>query len=77
MKRLVKVVLVISFIFMSLATRAESDIENVTQFRIASLQLLSSFSAFIYFEGDALNRSRLNQAQENGDNSLSQIPAQS
>ena len=73
MKRIVNVVLVISFIFTSLASRAESDIENISQFKIASLQLLSSFSAFIYFEGDELNRSRLNQAQANGDNTLSNI----
>ena len=73
MKRIVNVVLVISFIFTSLASRAESDIENVSQFKIASLQLLSSFSAFIYFEGDELNRSRLNQAQANGENTLSNI----
>ena len=73
MKRIVNVVLVISFIFTSLASRAESDIENISQFKIASLQLLSSFSAFIYFEGDELNLSRLNQAQANGDNTLSNI----
>ena len=62
--------LVVTLLFFSLFSRAESNIDNVIQFKIASLQLLSSFSAFIYFEGDELNSSRLNESKKNGDKAL-------
>lgn len=62
--------LIFSLIFFSLICRAESDLEKVTQFKIASLQLLSSFSAYIYFEGDELNKTRLQQAKIHGDEAL-------
>ena len=73
MKQLFNLVLVISFMFVSLASRAESDIENVTQFKIASLQLLSSFSSYIYFEGDSRNKTRLTQAKIQGDKALLEL----
>ena len=62
--------LIFSLIFFCLPCRAESDLEKVTQFKIASLQLLSSFSAYIYFEGDDLNKTRLQQAKIHGDEAL-------
>jgi hypothetical protein len=62
--------LIFSLIFFCLTCRAESDLEKVTQFKIASLQLLSSFSAYIYFEGDDLNKTRLQQAKIHGDEAL-------
>jgi hypothetical protein len=53
---------------------AESNNDNLLQFKISSLQLFSSFSAFIYFQGDDRNRSRLLNAKKKGDQAISLLP---
>ncbi|MFT4908346.1 MAG: hypothetical protein ACI978_002437 [Oleispira sp.] len=73
MKHIIKKALCFSFLFFSLAVRAESDIDGFTQFKISSLQLVSSFSSFIYFEGDKRNQLRLQQAKTKGDQALAQL----
>jgi len=73
-KDAIKNILVISFIFLSLVTRAESDIDNLTQFKISSLQVFSSFSSYIYFQGDDRNRTRLLNAMKRGDRAISLLP---
>ena len=73
MKHIIKKALCLSFLFFSLAVRAESDIDGFTQFKISSLQLVSSFSSFIYFEGDKRNQLRLQQAKIKGDQALAQL----
>lgn len=70
MKTIIKKTLAISILFLSFACRAESETESLVQFKIASLQLLSSFSSYIYFEGDKRNTARLNQAKIYGDQAL-------
>jgi hypothetical protein len=72
-KHIIKKALCFSFLFFSLAVRAESDIDGFTQFKISSLQLVSSFSSFIYFEGDKRNQLRLQQAKIKGDQALAQL----
>jgi len=69
-KHTAKIVLLISFMFLSLVVRADSDVEKFVQFKISSLQLVSSFSSYIYFEGDNRNKARLNQAKALGDQAL-------
>jgi hypothetical protein len=66
--------LVISLLFLSLTCRAESDTDNLVQFKIASLQLFSSFSAFVYFQGDDRNRTRLLNAMKRGSQSIAALP---
>jgi hypothetical protein len=66
-KDIIKKALVFSFIVLSLATRAESNVDNLNQFKISSLQVFSSFSSFIYFQGDDRNRTRLLTAMAGGD----------
>jgi hypothetical protein len=39
-----------------LVSNAETDNDNLLQFKLFSLQFFSSFSAFIYFQGDDRNR---------------------
>jgi hypothetical protein len=73
-KNVMKSILVIGFIFLSLATRAEPNINNLTQFKISSLQVFSSFSSFIYFQGDDRNRTRLLNAMKRGDKAISLLP---
>lgn len=73
MEYIIKKALCLSFLFFSLAVRAESDIDGFTQFKISSLQLVSSFSSFIYFEGDKRNQLRLQQAKIKGDQALAQL----
>lgn len=73
MEHIIKKALCISLLFFSLAVRAESDIDGFTQFKISSLQLVSSFSSFIYFEGDKRNQLRLQQAKIKGDQALAQL----
>ena len=73
MEHIIKKALCLSFLFFSLAVRAESDIDGFTQFKISSLQLVSSFSSFIYFEGDKRNQLRLQQAKIKGDQALAQL----
>jgi hypothetical protein len=53
---------------------AESNNDHLLQFKISSLQLFSSFSAFIYFQGDDRNRTRLMSAKTKGDQAISQLP---
>jgi hypothetical protein len=72
-EHIIKKALCLSFLFFSLAIRAESDIDGFTQFKISSLQLVSSFSSFIYFEGDKRNQLRLQQAKIKGDQALAQL----
>jgi len=72
-EHIIKKALCISLLFFSLAVRAESDIDGFTQFKISSLQLVSSFSSFIYFEGDKRNQLRLQQAKIKGDQALAQL----
>jgi hypothetical protein len=72
-KHIIKKALCFSFLFFSLAVRAESDIDGFTQFKISSLRLVSSFSSFIYFEGDKRNQLRLQQAKIKGDQALAQL----
>ena len=73
MEHIIKKALCISLLFFSLAVRAESDVDSFTQFKISSLQLVSSFSSFIYFEGDKRNQLRLQQAKIKGDQALAQL----
>ena len=73
MNQFTKKLLVITFMFLSLACHAESDVDKVVQFKIASLQLLSSFSSYIYFEGDKKSVARLNQSKMRGDQALSNL----
>ena len=74
MKHFIKKILVTSFIFLSLATRAEPDTNDFVQFKISSLQLFSSFSSFIYFQGDDRSRTRLINAISRGDQAISRLP---
>lgn len=69
-----KILLIISSMFLSLVSRAESDVDNFIQFKISSLQLFSSFSSFIYFQGDDKNRMRLLTAKAQGDAAISSLP---
>jgi uncharacterized membrane protein len=73
-KDVIKNIFAISFIFLSLATRAESDIDNLIQFKISSLQVFSSFSSFIYFQGDDRNRTRLLNSLERSNHAISLLP---
>jgi hypothetical protein len=70
----IKKFITITFLFLSLVCRAESETKSLVQFKIASLQLLSSFSSYIYFEGDKRNTARLNEAKIRGDQALSNLP---
>lgn len=57
-----------------MASKAESNTDEFAQFKISSLQLFSSFSSFIYFQGDDRNRARLQNAKKQGDIALSSLP---
>lgn len=74
MNKAIKIVLAVSLIFLSLASRAESDSHPMIQFKISSLQLFSSFSSFIYFQGDDRNRTRLLNAKNRGDQAIAALP---
>ena len=74
MNKAIKIVLAVSFIFVSLASRAESGSHPMIQFKISSLQLFSSFSSFIYFQGDDRNRTRLLNAKNRGDQAIAALP---
>jgi len=74
---LVKILLVISIIFLPSVSRAESDYNNIVQFKITSLQLFSSFSSFIYFQGDDKNRKRLLTAKAQADAAVSTLSGSS
>jgi hypothetical protein len=71
---IIKKILVFSLILVSSATHAESDTDNFIQFKISSLQLFSSFSSFIYFQGDDRNRTRLLNAKNQGDKAIASLP---
>ncbi|MBL4880144.1 MAG: hypothetical protein JKX82_02350 [Oleispira sp.] len=73
MKYYIKLVLIINLAFLSLTTHAEES-DKFTQFKISSLQLSSSFSSYIYFQGDEKNRMRLLNAKSRGDQAISEIP---
>ena len=74
MNKAIKIILAVSLIFLSLASRAESDSHPMIQFKISSLQLFSSFSSFIYFQGDDRNRTRLLNAKNRGDQAIAALP---
>jgi hypothetical protein len=73
-KQSIKIVLVFSLTFLSWFSHAEDYSDKVTQFKISSLQLFSSFSSFIYFQGDDRNRTRLVNAKNLGDQAISELP---
>ena len=73
MKDTIKKIVVFSFIFLSLTTRAESNVDNLNQFKISSLQVFSSFSSFIYFQGDDRSRTRLFNAMAGGNKAISSL----
>jgi hypothetical protein len=71
-----RVISLFVFLLVSFTASANPSSDNlsynqVLQFKIASLQLFSSFSSFIYFQGDDKNRSRLLSAKSQGDQALS------
>lgn len=72
-KHSIKIILTISLVFLSFFSHAEKDPDKFTQFEISSLQLFSSFSSFIYFQGDERNRARLLTAKRRGDQAISEI----
>ncbi|HCM05680.1 MAG TPA: hypothetical protein DIC30_06685 [Oceanospirillales bacterium] len=69
-----KVIALIGLMLLSLVSRAESNTDQFVQFKISSLQLFSSFSSFIYFQGDDRNRARLQNAKEQGDIAVAALP---
>ena len=73
-KRYIKKSFAIILFSLPLICSAESNSDNLLQFKISSLQLFSSFSAFIYFQGDDRNRTRLMNAKKKGDQAISQLP---
>jgi hypothetical protein len=73
-KRYIKKSFVIMLFSLPLICSAESNNDHLLQFKISSLQLFSSFSAFIYFQGDDRNRTRLMSAKTKGDQAISQLP---
>lgn len=74
MNIMLKKFLVLSLILVSSATHAQSDTDSFIQFKISSLQLFSSFSSFIYFQGDDRNRTRLLNAKTQGDKAIASLP---
>lgn len=73
-KHMANALLLIGLIFVSLSSRAESDGYPMIQFKISSLQLFSSFSSFIYFQGDERSRTRLLNAKNRGDQTIAALP---
>lgn len=73
-KKYIKKSFAIILFSLPLICSAESNNDNLLQFKISSLQLFSSFSAFIYFQGDDRNRTRLMNAKTKGDQAISQLP---
>lgn len=74
MKRSLPKVLIISLVFFSLFSHGDEYSDKVNQFKISSLQLSSSFSSFIYFQGDDRNRTRLMNAKNMGDQAILELP---
>lgn len=73
-KILIKKAFVIILFSLPVVCSAESNNDNLLQFKISSLQLFSSFSAFIYFQGDDRNRARLMNAKKKGNQAISLLP---
>jgi hypothetical protein len=73
-KKFIKKSFVIILFSLPMVCSAQSHNDNLLQFKISSLQLFSSFSAFIYFQGDDRNRARLMNAKKKGDQAISQLP---
>jgi hypothetical protein len=73
-KTIIKKSFVIILFSLPMVCSAESNNDNLLQFKISSLQLFSSFSAFIYFQGDDRNRTRLRNAKKKGDQAISLLP---
>lgn len=69
-----RTLLFISFIIFSLASRAETTNDTFVKFQISSLQLFSSFSSFIYFQGSERNIKRLLEARDNSNLIIAQLP---
>ena len=64
----------IGLTILSLASWAEQPTDNYIKFKISSLQLFSSFSSFIYFQGNDRNRARLLTAKEQGNQAIALLP---
>jgi hypothetical protein len=73
-KKIIKKSFVIILFSLPILCSADSKNDNLLQFKISSLQLFSSFSAFIYFQGDDRNRARLMSAKAKGDQAISLLP---
>jgi hypothetical protein len=70
----VKNFVLIGLTILSLASWAEQPTDNYIKFKISSLQLFSSFSSFIYFQGNDRNRARLLTAKEQGNQAIALLP---
>lgn len=69
-----KIFVLIGLMILSLASWAEQSTDNFIKFKISSLQLFSSFSSFIYFQGDERYRTRLLAAKEQGNKAIALLP---
>lgn len=58
----------------SLVTRADAANDTFVKFQISSLQLFSSFSSFIYFQGNERNIKRLLAARDNSNRMIAALP---
>jgi hypothetical protein len=66
--------LLLIFFLLPLLASAETIKNPHIQFKISSLQLFSSFSSFIYFQGDDRNRMRLLQAKNQCEQAIVALP---
>jgi hypothetical protein len=73
-QKFIKKSFVIMLFSLPMICSAESNNDNLLQFKISSFQLFSSFSAFVYFQGDDRNRTRLLNAKKKGDQAISLLP---
>jgi hypothetical protein len=73
-QKFIKKSFVIMLFSLPMICSAESNNDNLLQFKISSFQLFSSFSAFVYFQGDDRNRTRLMSAKAKGDQAISLLP---
>ena len=69
-----KIFVLIGLMILSLASWAEQPTDNYIKFKISSLQLFSSFSSFIYFQGNDRNRARLLAAKEQSNQAIALLP---
>lgn len=58
----------------SLVTRADAANDTFVKFQISSLQLFSSFSSFIYFQGNERNIKRLLAARDSSNRMIAALP---